>query len=198
MSLLSSLCSGRNSIQPLINQSALTNQYDFTHIQIYMDGYGTRLFANWYGWILIWCDCETGVQGYCRSYISRSDMLYVYMNVMLTTTNEIRYIEFFQTKNCWGYDEISSKPYFCYMFCSFQSNSEIVCRMSWSSKGTVMVFLAVWMKKRTKTCSASGCLSSSRQEEVKFFNFHNDPVRYVSFNSWYNYFVTCCLVQQKN
>jgi hypothetical protein len=56
--------------------------------------------------------------------------------------NEWNYkcIEFFQIRNFLGYDELSSKPYLCYdTYCNFRFSPKIVCRISRSSKGTVMV-----------------------------------------------------------
>jgi hypothetical protein len=48
------------------------------------------------------------------------------------------------------------------------------------------------------SCSVAGCLSSSGQEEIKFFKFHKDQAWYVCFNSWCNGFIMCCLIQQRN
>jgi hypothetical protein len=51
-----------------------------------------------------------------------------------------KYMEFFQAKNIWGYDEISSKPYLCYnVFSNFRFSPEIDCRMWRSSNGTEMM-----------------------------------------------------------
>jgi hypothetical protein len=83
------------------------------------------LYANCYFLILLWCGCKTGVDVYTQSYIPMLDVLFVYMHVMLTTTNEIR--NPLKPKLFWGYDETSTKPYLCHdMFCNFRIRPKIV------------------------------------------------------------------------